>query len=504
MKLHRVRGLRSLVVIVGIASLTACTTYVGQKTAPDGALPPGSTGIPFVMTRPEYAVDIAPDANDPTKPVYTLKQTDVPDSNQRYTIALDPALFIDGTFDLSFGENGNLTDAIATTSSTVVATIQSLVQLSIKAAASGAAKDVSSSLGRYLGLVGNSTAPQCTATVKNEVRTFADKLIVEAQVEQRDADLPNEKEKEKASALAASRYHYLTEAQRQCLVAVVPDVRKDADSVLGTAKTAYEKQLKVADATAADASAAKQQLRNVKNAVTSLSIPTLEKLADEVKGPSLKEVAALAALAKSYVQASLEAKTMNGLAELFANMSVDVWRARHLQYIEHELKAKRFALLLFHSQNSADSATLQREISDLEMDRVATLGEPTIVSRIAVIDSFLAQIRTTRGVGAGERFAVDEHVKLREERDKLQARLDQTRTELLAKNKTVNADAEKPKVEVQSNVQVKLVSESFIDKVATNPAGTFGDLPTYILVLKPNPEPAVRREPSVTPKGVKQ
>ena len=503
MNLHRLRALNGLALAVSLASLAACTTYVGQKTSSDGALPPGSTGIPFVMTRPEYSVDIAPDADDPTKPVYTLKKTDVPDATQRYTIALDPALLVDGTFDVSFGENGNLTDAVATTTSTVVATIQSLVQLSIKSAAAGvAAKDMSSSFAQFLSLVQNSSAAQCASPVKNELSAFANKLIGEAKLEQRDAD-PH-KEREKASALAAARFHYLTEAQRQCLLAVEPKVRADAITARDQAKADYDKSLKSATGIKGGNGATAQLLRNVAKAVTDLSVPTLDKLTGEIKtGSQPIEVSTAAGDAKTFVQASLDAKTAIGLAELFAYMPADVWRARHLQYVERELKAKRFALLLARPPGSTEAAQLRKDIADLEIDRVATLGESTLVSRIAALDDFLAQVRVTRAPGVGERFAADEHVKLREERDKLQARLDQTRTELIAKNKTVNAEAEKAKVETRSNVAVKLVSKSFIDKVALNPAGTFGELPPYVLLLTPTPEPAVRRDPAATSIGAR-
>src|SRR5687768_15705028 len=116
-------------IIAALLTLGGCTTtYVGQKIGPDGALTkPG--GVPFVMTKPEYAVNIAADVTDATKAVYTLTVQYVPDATQRFTVALDPALFVNGKLDLDFGDNGNLTSAAATTTTHVVDTFGALLGL---------------------------------------------------------------------------------------------------------------------------------------------------------------------------------------------------------------------------------------------------------------------------------------------------------------------------------------------------------------------------------------
>ena len=118
------------------AALAGCTTYVGKRLPADGKLATTDiTGLPFNLTKPQYSVDIAPDANDATKAVYTLKSTDVTDSTQRYTLALDPALLVDGTFEFTYGDQGNITSATATSTSRVIATLEAAVSFAINRAA---------------------------------------------------------------------------------------------------------------------------------------------------------------------------------------------------------------------------------------------------------------------------------------------------------------------------------------------------------------------------------
>ncbi len=90
-------------------------------------------------------------------------------------------------------------------------------------------------------------------------------------------------------------------------------------------------------------------------------------------------------------------------------------------------------------------------------------------------------------------------MQLREERDRLQERVDRLRNELVAKNKVVDAEPDKKKVEPRTDVRVRLVKPSFIEKVAANP-GTMPDLPEYVLVITPISEPTVLPDPVVPAK----
>lgn len=481
---------RVLALVIGATAMAGCTTYVGHKLPPDGALPTGKTsGIPFVMTRPEYSVDIAPDANDPTKAVYTLKSKDVPDPTQRYTIALDPALFVDGTLDLAFGELGNITSATATTTSRVVATIESVVSFAINKAASAVAKDMGTSLGAYRKVLRGAKASECTKTVNGTALNLVldsqlQKLLDEANLEQTETD--ETKRTAKASSLVAARFHYLNQEQKACLAAVVPDAKTSLNEGLGEVEKNYLTALAAAKDAGKDSKLAQEWIANLEAAVKSQDVAAVEVLAKSATVPD--SVTKVSAAAKTFINTALDAKRLSLMSEQFAFMPPEVWRARHLQQIERQLKQRRLERLL---GDNSKPRPVDSEIARLEGEWAETLGEPKLVQRIAELDTFLAQVRVVpANQGSGPRYAASEHVQLREERDKLQERVDRLRNELVAKNKVIDAEPEKKKVEPRTDVRVKLVKPSFIEKVAANP-GTVPDLPEYVLVVSPIAEPTV-------------
>lgn len=479
------------VAIAAAAALSGCAThYVGRKLPADGTMASGTkTGIPYTMTKPEFSVDIAPDATDPTKAVYTLKLQDVPDPRHRYTIALDPALLVDGTFEVTLSEQGSLSSATATTSSRVVATLESVVGFVINKAAPGvAAKDMATTLSAYRSVLVSTSEPDCLKPgtkdpkkgVKTELAEFIDLLIAEATIESKDDDA--DKAKAKASSLAAARFHYLDLAQKACLKAVEPEARIALEKARANVQKAYEGKLAEAK-TAASGALADEWIANLEKAVKALDVAAIAKLEKADLPAAVKNVTSQG---KTLVNTSIDAKRLAMMGELFAFMTPEVWRARHLQYLERQLNQKRLERLV-----AGRGSELDREIRLLEEEWAATLGEPKLVQRIAELDAFLAAVRLVPASGgSGPRYAATEHVQLREERDKLQERIDKLRAELLAKNRVVDAEPERKKVNPQTDVRVRLVGPTFVSGVAQHP-GMAKDLPEYVLVVSPMDEPTV-------------
>jgi hypothetical protein len=493
MKNNRPRS-RALAIALCLGMLGGCTTYVGHKLPASGQLPEGKpSGVPFVMTKPEFSVDIAADVNDPTKPVYTLKSADVPDPTQRYSIALDPALLVDGTFDLTFGEQGNIAGATAATTSRVVATLESLVSFAINQAASGVAKDMGTVLAQYQFLLRASQEPACTRTrngvpIKTEIDLAIKALVAEARLEVKESDAAAATAK--ASSLAASRFHYRDAEQKLCLVAFAPTAAKGMDKSVNLAKTAYEADLSKSRAAATGLSG--KWVESLEVAVKALDVGAIDELG-KAKLPA--EVKAASGSAKKLVNARLDEKKLALMADLFAYMSPETWRARHLHYLEVQLKQLRLDRLLT-ANGTTNAKKLDGDIERLELQWAATLGEPKLMARIQELDTFLARVRIVPASGANPaRYAAADHVQLREERDKLQDRADKLRNELLAKNKVVDASPEKKKVEPRSDIRVKLVKPSFIKAVADNP-GVTSDLPEYVLVVTPISEPTITPDPA--------
>lgn len=497
---------------LGIGALAGCaTTYVGQKLPPDGQLTKDAvTGIPFVMTRPEFSVDIAPDASDATKAVYTLKQKDVPDRNHRYTIALDPALLVDGALDLTFGELGNLTGATATSTSRVIATLESAVSFVINRNAGGAAKDMSSVLGQYRKLLTGSDKAACTAQVKEkekkrekekEKKPVTTALVIDGTIEallakatiEQASEADPVKAKAKASSLAAARFHYADSMQKACLETLVADARADRVVSTKAAQDTYDKALLKAQTAATD-EFSKAWIATLAEAVKALDVAAVEKL-EKSSVPS--DVKAVSGNAKSLINASIDASRLETMAEQFAYMTPEVWRARHLVSLERRIKQRRLDVLI---ADKGGGKLPDPQLVQLEREWASTLGEPKVALRIVELDKFLTEIRIVPGgPGSGARYAAADHVQLREERDKLQDRLDKARNELVAKNKVIDPEPDKKKVEPRTDVAVRLVRQSFVDTVAANP-GAVKDLPDYVLVVEPIPSTAVLLDPVIPKK----
>lgn len=474
-------------------SICGCTTYVGQKMGADGALPKQDAGVPFVMTKPQYKVDITADANDPTKAIYTITADDVPDATQRFTIALDPALFVDGKFDLDFGTNGNLTGATATTTSRLVDTFASFIAVALKVK-SAAFLDSVTTMQEYKKAVSASTDPACTRTdpasgVKVQAAIEAEIKNLETEAKREAGDSKNAAKV--AAELVASRLHYTDVLQRDCMAAV-------AVTISGLSKgpeDTFNSQVKGArDAARAD-KADDSAIDTIQALVTALDEEGLKAIQNDLKGkaaPLDSKIRETAAAGERLVGAKLHSRFARSLPD----MSTEVWRARHLSYLERRIAARKLdSLLSLKEPKSERAERAARDIAALQSEWAATLGETATVQRVGRIDGFLSSIKDLSP--DSRRSGANEQVKLREERDKLQARIDQARADLLAKNKVVPLSREKPapgKVEPRSNQPVTLVTRDYVTKANATPAA-FGNLPEFVIVIEPDRKGAIETHP---------
>jgi len=486
-------GIRAAVTASVLGALCGCTTtYVGQKIEANGKLAKPSGGVPFVMTRPEYVVNITADANDATKAVYTLAAQYVPDASQRFTIALDPALFVNGKFDLDFGEHGNLTGAATTTTTRVVDTFGSFVGLALKISA---LLDAATTLETYKAVLDANSDSRCTgviaggsATAKQGLQAMIKDL--EAEAEREVGDKTNAKRAR--AELVGERLHYQDAAQRECMTAVVEAVKKVQED---PAEARYTAAIKASEAAAKDNAELSLLNAQIKSEVAALNDDALTKIADGLTGRAVPFDLAMKAAREGAQFAQL--RLAGRFARFMVGMGPEVWRARHLGYIERRLARCQVETLL----KASTSPCSDPAVAALKVEWSNTLGEATVVARLAKVDVQLAQVPQPAAAGRGRESAVDDHVKLREERDKLQARIDQVRADLISKNKTISMGPEAPKaakVEPRSNVAVSLVKRSYVDAVNAKPA-SFSGLPEFVLVLEPDDKGGVSAMP--TPVG---
>ena len=480
---------RAWTIAAALFALGGCTTtYVGQKIGADGALTKQG-GVPFTMTKPEYVVSIAPDPVDGTKGVYTLTAQDVPDASQRFTLALDPALFVNGKLDLDFGNNGNLTGAASTTSSRIIDTFGSIVGLALKAQTAGLL-DAATTLTAYEAKLQISADPRCTklvagagsVTVKQAIQDSINEVREEAEKEL--GERPNAKRAQ--AELIGERLHYLNAAERDCMVAVVDDIKKKQEM---PAENRYKQALLASDAAAASNAELKAVNSQIKAEVAALNEDALTKIADGLGGKS--DPFPLARTAAREGAQFVNLRLASRFARSLADMGPDVWRSRHLLYLERKIATCRVESLLPGSKLVCGEGTkMDARIASATHEWSRTLGGTDLVERIARIDSLLATSPTDK---QGRHSGVEEHVKLREERDRLRGRIDLLRSELIAKNKVVALGPVAPKaanVEPRTNVPVTLVKKAYVETVNAKPA-EFKALPEFVLVLEPDDAAAV-------------
>jgi len=481
----------SVASFAAILVLCGCTTYVGQKIGPDGALSK-TGGVPFVMTKPEYTVNVTADAKDATKPLYTLNVQYVPDATQRFTLALDPALFVNGKLDLDFGGHGNLTGAGATTATRIVDTFGAFVGAVIKAQTAGLL-DAASTLSAYEVVISSTLHPGCAA-----VQESLKELQTEAKTE-----IPDRGNANRARAeWVGDRLHYLDQAQRDCMAEAAKRIKTIQED---PTEDIYKKALAASEEASKDNVELTLLNRQIKAEVAALNEDALSKIADGQTGRPAPFTFAQAAAraAEQFVKARLAGRFARSLAD----MSPDVWRARHLVYLERKITQCRAESLVPGSRSSCgEGAKIADKLAQLRADWSKTLGEPTIVDRIARIDSLLPIVQVSSRSDQGRHSMADEGIKLREERDKLQARVEQLRSDLIGKNRTVALGPDAPKtapIEPRTNVSVTLAERTFVDAVNAKPADfKDADLPEFVLVLSPDDRGAVT--PLPTPGGAKK
>ena len=477
--------LHRTVALLAIACLASCTTYVGHKLDKSGALPPSSTGIPYTMTKPEYTVSITPNAEDPSKAVYTLSMKDVPDPNHRYTLALDPSLFTDGKFTMKFGEYGNLTDANATTSSRVVATLKAVG----KAAAQFKLFDATQrdELDKFLSYVAANR--KCQAGAPRSAGASISTTIT---------DLYEKGEAEKEGTgveRAIDSYFYRTPAEQDCLE---------------TVKAALDGNAPIASIVAIQTStvAARGSVTEVINSLTpsgSLTTTSISEIRDIVKAvegwSKAKDAASIdraadyagkyrfvryldmyLTRARNQANAELAHDRVKALAKSFA-LPRDVWRARYVKWLGTEIEKEKFRKDLDPQAGTTTYATITAH----EKTRAELVGGRPILQRIQNLDTLLQQVHITRNPTDGSvRIAADEHIKLREERDRLDIQL----KALIAS--IISSDAkggDKAKVKARPDEEVRLANRKFINDVNDNLPIFFTKLPEFVLVLEPQPSP---------------
>jgi hypothetical protein len=461
-----------------LTTLAGCTTYVGHKLPASGELPAGATGLPYTMTRPEYHVDITPDAEDPSKPVFTLKVTNVPDAGQRYTLALDPTLLANGKIDLTFGDGGNITDSTSTVTSQVVATIKAVAAFAVDQSGIKALQDDQSPLPAYRRTLRDTCA-------KDGVGTAID---TDMSVIQQAADLAKP---ESGNDAVLEKYFPKSAAQRDCLAVVRQSIITAGDKKILDQRTKYTAARDRVPELPAGLQPLKIRMDDWVNASDASSLKSALAYAQKLT-PAQQELTAALLTGIGVVNAKIDAEKQRNVAKLL-DMSPNVWKSRYVKELDQQIEADSLQLHLATLAKASPKAIadIRATIALREDQRADALGGLVLLARIRKLDEFLSEIRETAGPDGQLRIAADEHVKLREERDRLRVQM----KDLAAAATTAN-DKGNSKVKARSNVPVRVVKASYIEALRTTPAALFSDLSDFVIVLEPIPVPSTAVAPT--------
>lgn len=500
---------RTVISLAGLVlTLQACsTTYVGHKLPPNGSQPEGDTGVPYTLTRHEFTLNIAPNPEDATKPVYTLARTNVPDPNQRYSLALSPGFLTDGTMTYSFGALGNLGTTEAVTTSQVVATSKAIAGFAVNLIGAAAVKDEADVWTHFKDEFTNPNA--CPKVIGNALKEYESALHTAAQKKfpdfDNDAVYKDAAEKAKAenavhnkrAAFVADRFHYRTLAEKDCLVAVQAALGNDE---LTTEKGAYDQAIKEAEKVPANGQAVKDLKNLVANKRDPSTVAAKVSALDANADTTLKTAYAKA---QAYLTGVQSLKLAAKLAQFYVDMPLDVWRARHLAQVESDLEESRFNLQILLSsppkknasndvKKKYDEDTRQAQIlvKLQEEQREKLVDAPDLKRRIAAIDALLNSGKTGDGEGRAQLSA---------DRDRLKGLWDQARADLLTKNQTFDLSTKPsvPKVKAENDVPVVLVDESYVKGVNS------GSVPVdkirkYVVVMMRLSSPTPMQQVKVT------
>jgi len=467
-------NIATLAALTCTALLSACSHYQGNKLDKSGTYSDKVRGLPFQMTKPVFSVNITPNAADPTKADYTLSYDHVADANHRYTIALDPAFLTDGNFEFNFGQHGNLSDGNAALTSRTVAVMEAVAATALQF--KGSILDAASVFKAYRNKVSGNDGASCVMIIAPAKTTVRDSIA--ARLDQLKARGDREAGNGKGAKTAFSEFHYLSAAEKSCLIDVHKGLKALGDKSLDKAAAEYKKARKdVADPR-------KMEIALLVSEVDGDGMQALyETIAKEAEGnDKLTALAALASAALTYIDEQNQ-QELHRVAFALAYMRDRVWRARHVVYLERELEDKKIELMTSPADRKRD--TLRAEIAKLESERRATLEVGDLYARMEKIDGFLSKINATGGYGNSNRSPADEHVKLAAEYDRLSGQIDKQRAELLAENN--EPVLKKDKIAAKFDVPVPLVDRGFVERFNNKTLAPSAAEPhDYVLVLEPD------------------
>lgn len=461
----------------------SCSSYRGHKIASDGTLPANeNTGVPFQMTRPEYTLNVAPSAADATVATYTLIATHVPDPDNRYTLALDPAIFADSTFLMNFGKFGNIAQNTSGISSRVAATITAVAGAATEVIS--ALRDQSTAYDQWTKAITDSASTECKTKID---QTSSVRDVIKSDISELE-NMGHPATKEVGVSQVLQLYHPAKISEKNCLKSVYSELRSKNQDNLETVSKTYTEALTPTIAKTKNGT-------KIADFVDKHNAAGLKELVEQLTKDVATDQDAAAALGVAQKASSLLMKLQSNetteLAGTFADMSPTVWRARHLLYLERKIAEYKVNLLMVStSDRPADSNS--EKLKKATADARSLFDADKTFERLDNLNDFIAKFQITPDRnGKSTRFDADDYTKIRAERDLIETQISQLRLTIIGGNEFSSPPAKK-KVTEKKGIAVVERSQEFVDKV--NAKTELSEArPSYVLVLesrgaKPSPK----------------
>lgn len=471
----------NLAAAIVAAGLSGCSSLYGEKlgayTDPHTNKPVAVTanGLPYTLVKPQFQLSTAPAVTAGSQNTVTVTLAMIPDTSQRYAVALDPGFLTNPDFKISFTSYGAVKTASATITDEITPTIKAIGSFVVSLATLGVVhpadksptaqrdaltSDIEANRGNgacakpWSFYLAQGAATRQDLNRQWSVRlSTADAMALRLSAYKTDDDL-------KAS------FHYLTPEEKDCLQLI-------ADSDV-TAQAAYDKARTdfVAKGGASDLiGTLDKQVKD--GAVTAVANDATWKTNDETQQADQRK---LIAAAKAAVAHAGE----GGLAQ----MAPADWRARHIAFTEDELARTAVLRLSVGGRASRLTGEIAQYREFLKEQRAAAAGAADLYARAKVLDAFLSRVRE-KSVRGGQAPASAEYVQYRTEFDALNTGIESLRAMAIA-SLTPPAPKPPPFPTITNEPTCWMESAAFNggDAAAVKRACN-NATPTFVLVLEP-------------------
>lgn len=462
----------------GLLLLAGCSSYGGQKLGLDAANNPvPTTGIPYVLSKPEYSLSRVAGTGDDAEPTYTVTKTTVPDSTHQYSLRPRPGFLSDPDFTLTLGAGGQITGVKTTISEQFTPMLKAVGSFASTLVSLGVFDKDSNVKGPLTAKIANE---QCNSPSKTR---HVDPDTLQIIKENVGEELIRRIELYEKDPTIASRLHYADQDELTCLKSI-------------RVKALTASRIDGAKANFASASGAYKNddafRQKIEDLVTKNDLESFQKIyaantAIKDSDPNLYNKRDHFLNVANELMIAQKTDPVLDILKTVVELNAPTWRARHLLYIEDEISWAQLALLRQPGAASSMQKSVEQTIESLNIARAETINALALYQRSKALSAFLETVQTKHVDGGGTAPATAEFAAARAELDLVNEKIDAARTKIIAASKPapappVKALKDEPLVELTKDDVDASQKKDWDGKVTI--AGKAIDAPKYVIVLE--------------------